>query len=72
MWVCDEGYGISLEDQARIFERFYRVSSSEKLAEGLGLGLYISQEIVTQHGGRMWLESVPGKGSTFYFSIPLK
>ncbi len=71
MWVRDEGYGISPEDQARIFERFYRVSAGEGLVEGLGLGLYISQEIVAQHDGRMWLESVPGKGSTFYCSIPL-
>ncbi len=71
IWVRDEGYGISPEDQARIFERFYRVSAGEGLVEGLGLGLYISQEIVAQHDGRMWLESVPGKGSTFYFSIPL-
>lgn len=72
VWVQDEGYGISQEDQARIFERFFRASSYEGLRiEGLGLGLYISQEIITQHGGRMWLESAPGKGSTFYFSIPL-
>ncbi len=72
VWVRDEGYGISPEDQARIFERFYRSrSGATGKVEGLGLGLYISQEIVAQHGGRMWLESVPGKGSTFYFSIPL-
>ncbi len=68
--VRDEGYGISEEEQERIFDRFYRANSREK-ADGLGLGLYIAHEIVTQQGGRMWLESTPDVGSTFYFSLPL-
>ena len=68
--VHDEGYGISEKEQEHIFDRFYRASSREK-ADGLGLGLYIAHEIVTKQGGRMWLESTPNVGSTFYFSLPL-
>ena len=68
--VHDEGYGINAEEQAHIFDRFYRANSRER-ADGLGLGLYIAHEIVTQQGGRMWLESTPNVGSTFYFTLPL-
>ncbi len=68
--VRDEGYGISEEEQEHIFDRFYRASSHER-ADGLGLGLYIAHEIVTQQGGRMWLESTQNEGSTFYFTLPL-
>jgi signal transduction histidine kinase/chemotaxis methyl-accepting protein methylase len=72
IWVRDEGYGISEEEQVHIFDRFYRghVNKPHNV-EGLGLGLYISREIITRQGGRMWLESKPGAGSTFYFSLPL-
>ncbi len=70
--VRDEGPGISPEQQKQIFERFYRGQHSGKArTEGLGLGLYISREIVEQHGGRIWVDSEPGKGSTFCFSLPL-
>ncbi len=70
-WVQDEGRGISLEDQARIFNRFYRIlNTSPNKVDGLGLGLYISSQIVQQHGGRIWIKSEPGQGSTFFFSIP--
>jgi signal transduction histidine kinase len=70
--VRDEGHGMSEEQQAHIFERFYRAHSEENdTVEGLGLGLYIAHEIVIKHGGRIWLESKPGQGSTFYFSLPL-
>jgi len=72
IWVRDEGQGMSEEQQAHVFDEFYRVSSEETpRIEGLGLGLYIAREIVTRMGGRMWLESTPGEGSTFYFSLPL-
>jgi len=72
IWVRDEGYGISEEAQAHIFDRFYRVRTRQTAGvEGLGLGLYVSNEIIRQHGGRMWLNSQPGKGSTFYLSLPL-
>ncbi len=70
--VQDQGLGIAEENQAYIFDRFYRVNKAEyKALQGLGLGLYISHEIVTQHGGRIWVNSSLGQGSTFYFSLPL-
>ncbi|MBV9713705.1 MAG: PAS domain-containing sensor histidine kinase, partial [Ktedonobacteraceae bacterium] len=70
--IRDEGDGIQEEDQAHIFERFYRVRTEENgHVDGLGLGLYIAYGIVKQHDGRMWLESQPGKGSTFFFALPL-
>ncbi len=65
--VVDRGGGIPPQEQTRVFERFYRGSDMEG---GLGLGLYIASELVLLHGGRMWLESEPGKGSTFLFSLP--
>ncbi|MBV9229499.1 MAG: PAS domain-containing protein, partial [Chloroflexi bacterium] len=69
--VHDEGAGIPEKDQAHIFERFYRGNnSSDKKRSGLGLGLYIVHEIVTQQRGRVWLESKPGVGSTFYLALP--
>jgi len=69
--VSDNGIGIPYQDQERIFERFYRVDKarSRKLG-GTGLGLSIVKHIVQGHGGEVWLESAPGKGSTFYFSLP--
>ena len=71
--IHDEGQGISKEQQERLFDRYYRVHSpNTRNVDGLGLGLYISHEIVTLHGGRMWLESDAGKGSTFYFALPLE
>lgn len=71
--VRDQGYGISPADQVHIFERFYRVQKgNSERQSGLGLGLYISYEIVTHHGGRMWVESrAEGQGSIFYVAIPL-
>ncbi len=70
--VRDRGKGISAEDQLHIFDRFYRASNSDaSRIEGLGLGLYIANQIILQHGGRMWLESKPEEGSAFYFSLPL-
>lgn len=73
IWVKDHGQGILPEDQPYLFDRFYRVRSHENArVEGLGLGLYISHEIVKAHGGQMWIESHLGQGSTFYFSLPLE
>ena len=69
--VKDHGIGISKEYHDRIFERFYRVyDKNEKTFPGLGMGLYISSEIVKKHKGRIWFEREEGKGSTFYFSLP--
>ena len=71
--VQDFGIGIAKPHQGRIFERFYQVTDvAEKTYPGLGIGLYISSEIVRRHNGKIWVESQKGKGSTFSFSIPLK
>jgi PAS domain S-box-containing protein len=70
--VRDEGIGINSSDAAKIFDRYYRVESSNtRHISGFGIGLYLSAEIVGRHGGKIWLESEPGKGSTFYFTLPL-
>src|SRR6266571_3396142 len=70
--VQDHGAGIGEEEQKHIFERFYRTRTEGTTnIEGLGLGLYIAREIVMQEGGRMCVESQPGSGSTFYFSLHL-
>jgi GAF domain-containing protein/anti-sigma regulatory factor (Ser/Thr protein kinase) len=70
--VKDTGMGIAPEDQIHLFEKFYRVSSKEtRDIEGTGLGLAIVKSIVEGHGGRVWVESEPGQGSTFGFALPL-
>lgn len=74
VWVRDHGPGIPAEDQARVWERFYRVDGiahQPGTRPGLGLGLYISKTIVEQHGGEVGVESAIGGGSTFWFTIPL-
>ncbi len=69
--VKDFGSGIAKEQQKKIFERFHRVPGHAKETyPGLGLGLYISSEIIKRHNGRIWVESTENKGSTFYFSLP--
>ena len=68
--VNDTGIGIADEDLPRIFERFYKVDRS-RATSGTGLGLAIARHLVEAHGGRIWVESELGKGSTFYFTIPL-
>ena len=69
--VQDFGLGISKEQQERIFTRFYRVEDMATHISGLGIGLFISKEIISRHKGRLWIESGQGKGSTFFFEIPL-
>jgi two-component system phosphate regulon sensor histidine kinase PhoR len=69
--VTDFGIGLSEGQKERIFERFYRVEDKKHMSSGLGMGLYISQEIVTNHHGKIGVESELGKGSTFYFDLPL-
>ena len=69
--VSDSGIGIDKEFHPFIFERFYRVpGKAEKTFPGFGIGLYIASEILRRHNGQIWFESEPGKGSTFYFSLP--
>lgn len=71
--VQDFGPGIPPENQIRLFEKFYRVKQKgEERKNGSGLGLAIVKSIAERHGGRAWCNSVPGRGSTFYFSIPLQ
>jgi signal transduction histidine kinase len=70
--VTDTGVGIAPEDRERIFEEFQQVdSSSTRKKGGTGLGLAIARRIVELHGGRIWVESTPGQGSTFAFTLPL-
>ncbi|MGN6615663.1 MAG: PAS domain-containing sensor histidine kinase [Ilyomonas sp.] len=69
--VTDFGLGLSLEDKDKVFERFYRVEDKKFLTSGLGMGLYISAEIIKAHGGCMQVESKLNSGSTFSFSLPV-
>ena len=69
--VADTGVGIAPEDQRRLFTRFFRASLDRTVdVRGMGLGLYIAKSIVEMHGGRIWVESELGKGSTFRFALP--
>lgn len=70
--VKDEGAGIPSNKQNLIFNRFFRADNAAKMDNtGTGLGLYIAKGIVEYHGGKIWFDSKEGKGSTFYFSLPL-
>ncbi|HET8840372.1 MAG TPA: PAS domain-containing sensor histidine kinase [Ktedonobacteraceae bacterium] len=71
VWVRDTGPGISLEEQRSLWERFRRIQSFVGCSGGLGLGLYICQELIRLHGGHTGVESVVGQGSTFWFTLPL-
>jgi len=68
--VADKGPGIPEREQARIFEKFYRIKEHAALVPGSGLGLPIAKEIVEAHGGRIWVRSRPGEGSEFSFTLP--
>ena len=71
--VQDEGLGMAPEDTAKIFDRYHRVEANHtRNIAGFGIGLYLSAEIINRHDGKIWVESEPGKGSTFYFSLPIK
>jgi signal transduction histidine kinase len=70
--VQDSGAGISLEDQKKIFQQFFR-SEDPRVREvsGTGLGLSITKNLIEMQGGKLWFESVPDQGTTFYFTIPV-
>jgi GAF domain-containing protein len=69
--VTDTGVGIAPEDQAAVFEEFRQVGTAAKKIEGTGLGLAISRKFIELHGGRIWVKSIVGSGSTFAFTLPL-
>ena len=70
LWVRDDGPGIPPEAQPRVFERFYRVDKARSRDDGgTGLGLAIVKHIVQSHGGEVWVESEPGQGATFHFTL---
>jgi len=69
--VTDAGPGIPVSDQPRIFDKFYRGSNINSDIEGSGLGLAIVKTIVESHQGRIWVESVEGKGSSFFIVLPI-
>ena len=69
--VKDYGVGIPPDDLGRVFERFYRVHKDRsRQTGGTGIGLALVKHIVQLHGGRTWVESEPGQGATFYFTLP--
>ena len=71
--VSDAGLGLSQSDQKKIFKEFHQAdSSSTREKGGTGLGLSIAKRIVEMHGGRIWVESSLGKGSTFWFALPVR
>jgi signal transduction histidine kinase len=71
--VQDFGIGIASDKQTQIFERFYRAEGKKQdTFPGLGLGLYISSEIIRRQNGEIWVDSVEGKGSTFFFNLPVQ
>ncbi|KAB8140871.1 PAS domain-containing protein [Chloroflexia bacterium SDU3-3] len=70
--VSDQGVGIPPEEQPLVFRRFYRVDNRlRRSTPGTGLGLFLSKALAEAHGGRMWVESQPGRGSRFFFTLPL-
>jgi two-component system, NtrC family, sensor histidine kinase KinB len=70
-WVSDDGPGIPTEDQDKIFDKFSRLKTTGA-TKGMGLGLTFCRVAITGHGGKIWVESTPGKGSAFYFTLPNK
>jgi signal transduction histidine kinase len=70
--VRDHGLGVLHDQQSKVFERFYPTTNAgSRPRNGLGLGLFLARSIVERHGGRIWVESRQGQGSTFYFALPL-
>jgi signal transduction histidine kinase len=70
--VADTGVGIAQEDQEAVFEEFRQVGTADKKVEGTGLGLALSRKFIELHGGRIWVKSQVGQGSTFTFTLPVR
>ena len=70
--VSDTGVGITREDQEAVFEEFRQIGTAAKKVEGTGLGLTLCRKFVELHGGRIWVKSELGAGSTFTFTIPVR
>jgi signal transduction histidine kinase len=70
--VSDMGPGIAPQDRERIFDEFQQAEAGLDQREGTGLGLAVSRRLVELHGGRIWVESEPGNGSTFVFTLPVR
>lgn len=70
--IMDYGLGVDYQYQKKIFESFFRVDEVQKQYPGIGIGLYISNQIIKKHGGTLWVESTVGEGATFSFTLPLK
>lgn len=70
--VSDTGIGIARADLSKVFDRFYRAQNADANYQGLGIGLFLAAEIIRNHKGNIWAESEEGKGSNFYFSLPVK
>ena len=68
--VADRGVGIAPKDQAALFQPYFRLGDKAN-TKGMGLGLYIARTVADAHGSRIWVESAPGEGSTFFVSLPL-
>ncbi len=68
--VSDCGPGIPVDEQERIFERYYRGKQGRGHLTGMGMGLPIARQVVEAHGGRIWVKSRPGEGTTFLFTLP--
>jgi signal transduction histidine kinase len=69
--VTDKGKGIAPENQAKLFDRYYQAEPETMQNAGMGLGLYISTQIIKRHHGNIGVKSKPGSGSTFWFTLPL-
>ncbi len=70
--IEDTGAGIAAADKPRLFQKYFRTEDGKRInAEGTGLGLYLARNVIEKHSGRIWVESIPGRGSAFHFTLPV-